>query len=90
MLPREYRIFKEYGNIRHANLLSLMACATTPSRIPSVQRSPHLSSRVAGSTIKEGDIPLSKVLKTSGFAQSLQKVSKECGDRGIVGFHFVR
>ena len=26
MLPREYRIFKEYGYIRHGNLLSLMAC----------------------------------------------------------------
>ena len=26
MLPREYRIFKEYGNIQHGNLLSLMAC----------------------------------------------------------------
>ena len=48
------------------------------------------SSRVAGSTIREGDIPLSKVLKTSGFVASLQKVAKEFGDRGIVGFHFVR
>ena len=55
-----------------------------------MQRSPHLSSNVAGSTIREGDIPLSKVLKTSGFAASLQKVAKESGDRGIVGFHFVR
>ena len=64
--------------------------ATTPSLIPSVQRSPHLSSFVAGSTITEGDIPLSKVLKTSGFAASLQNVAKESGDRGIVGFHFVR
>ena len=54
--------------------------ATTPSRIPSVQRSPHLSSRVAGSTIREGNLPLSKVLKTSGFVASLQKVAKESGD----------
>ena len=29
MLPREYHIFKEYGNIRHANLLSLIACQKT-------------------------------------------------------------
>ena len=64
--------------------------ATTPSLITSVQRSPHLPSRVVGSTIREGDIPLSKVLKTSGFAVSLQKVAKESGDQGIVGFHFVR
>ena len=55
-----------------------------------MQRSPHLSSHVAGSTIKEGNLPLSKVLKTSGFVASLQKVAKESGDRGIVGFHFVR
>ena len=39
-----------------------------------MQRSVHLSSRVAGSTIREGDSPLSKVLKTSGFAASFQKV----------------
>ena len=64
--------------------------ATTSSRIPSVQHSPHLSSHVAGSTIREGDIPLSKVLKTSGFAASLQEVAKESGDWGIVGFHVVR
>ena len=57
--------------------------ATTPSRIPSVQRSPRLSSRAAGSkrpTIREGDLPPSKVLKTSGFVASLQKVAKESGD----------
>ena len=64
--------------------------ATTPSLISSVQRSPRLSSHVPGSTIREGDVPLLKVLKTSGFAASLQNVAKESGDRGIVGFHFVR
>ena len=42
--------------------------ATTPSRIPSVQRSPHLSSRVAGSTIREGDLPLSLLV---GYSPSL-------------------
>ena len=47
-----------------------------------MQCSPHLSSRV---TIREGDIPLLKVLKTSGFAVSLQNVAKESGDRVIVG-----
>ena len=54
--------------------------ATTPSRIPSVQRSSCLSSCVAGSkrpTIREGDLSLSKVLKTSGFVTSLRKVAKE-------------
>ena len=57
--------------------------ATTPSQIPSVQHSPRLSSHVAGSkhpTIREGDLPLSKVLKTSGFVASLQKVVKKSGD----------
>ena len=57
--------------------------ATTPSQIPSFRRSPRLSSRVAGSkhpTIKECDLPPSKVLKTSGFVASLQKVAKESGD----------
>ena len=57
--------------------------ATTPSQIPSVQRSPRLSSRVAGSkhpTIMEGDLPLSKVLKSSGFVASLQNVAKESGN----------
>ena len=57
--------------------------ATTPSQIPSVRRSPRLSSRVAGSkrpAIKECDLPPSKVLKTSGFVVSLQKVAKESGD----------
>ena len=41
------------------------------------------SSCVAGSkrlTIREGDLPLSKVLKTLGFVASLQKVAKESGD----------
>ena len=57
--------------------------ATTPSQIPSVQRLPCLSSRVAGSkhtAIREGDLLPSKVLKTSGFVASLQKVAKESGD----------
>ena len=57
--------------------------ATTPSWIPSIQRLPRLSSRVAGSkrpTIREGDLPLSKVLKTSGFVAFLQKVVKESDD----------
>ena len=48
--------------------------ATTPSRILSMQRSPRLSSRVAGSkhpAIREGDLPPSKVLKTSGFVAPL-------------------
>ena len=43
----------------------------------------RLSSYVAGSkchTIREGDLPLSKVLKTSGFVVSLQKVVKEYGN----------
>ena len=56
---------------------------TTPSRIPSVQHSPRLSSGVADSkrsTIREGDLPLSKLLKTSGFVASHQKVAKESGD----------
>ena len=64
--------------------------ATTPSWIPSVQCLPHLSSRVAGSTIREGDLPLSKVLKTSGFVASLQKVAKESGDLRNSWIHFVR
>ena len=51
--------------------------ATTPSQIPFVQRLPHLSSRVAGSTIREGDL---LVPKTSGVVASLQKVVKESGD----------
>ena len=57
--------------------------ATTPSQIPSMQCSPCLSSRVAGSkhaAIREGNLPPSKVLKTSGFVASLQKVAKESGD----------
>ena len=57
--------------------------AATPSQNPSVQRSPRLSSLVAGSkrpTNKEGDPPLSKVLKISAFVASLQKVAKESGD----------
>ena len=54
-----------------------------------MQRSPHLSSRVAGSKIREGDISVSKVLNTLGFAAPFQKVAKESGDQGIVGFHFV-
>ena len=45
-----------------------------------MQCSSCLSSRIAGSkrpTIREGDLPLSKVLKTSRFVASLQKVAKE-------------
>ena len=52
---------------------------TTPSRIPSVQHSPCLSSGVADSkrpTIRE----VSKLLNTSGFVASHQKVAKESGD----------
>ena len=57
--------------------------ATTPSHIPSVQHLPHFSSGVAGSkrpTVREGDLPLSKVLKTSRFVASPQKFVKKCGD----------
>ena len=57
--------------------------ATTPSRIPSVQHSPRLSSCVAGSkcpTISEGDLPHSKLLKTMGFVACHQKIAKESGD----------
>ena len=57
--------------------------ATTSSRIPSVRHSPHLLSQVAGfkrPAIKECDLPPSKVLKTSRFVASLQKVVKESGD----------
>ena len=57
--------------------------ATTPSQIPSVQCSPRLSSRIAGSKrspIREGYLPLSKVIKTSGFVASLKKFAKESRD----------
>ena len=61
--------------------------ATTQSRIPSVQHSARLSSCVTGSkhpTIREGDLPLSKLLKTSGLVACHQKAVKE--SQGRVGF----
>ena len=62
-------------------MTTLYDAATTPSWILSVQHLPHLSTHAAAGSkhpaISEGDLPLSKILKT---LRLWQKVTKESGD----------